>query len=364
MSERGKGIKILITWFSTADGGAEASITDLCNYLAASSSVSKVILLYAHSQRNNRTIRSVKFHKKVGVYRFNVSLLLWNLISTFVVFYLCLKENPDIVQVNFRSVVGESIGAKLSGKKVISSLRVILIDRNNMNSFIFVDHIVGISRAVLERAKLIGWRKRYTLIYNGVDLDRIDLEKFPDRKMDKNKFYSLSRLVRWKRIDWFVKGASNIRKEFPKTKYSIYGGGPKEQVLREMIKMNDSEEFIKLKGWISPWSKDLEKIGTFVLTSYEEPFGKAVIEAVLRGKVVVAPKSGAIPELFPNYDLLFERDNFNDLVNKLRLAYLNHRKYRRQIRSIRKRFIDHYNMSRVRDQYISLYCKMLSKKIV
>jgi glycosyltransferase involved in cell wall biosynthesis len=203
--------------------------------------------------------------------------------------------------------------------------------------------------------RILGWKKETAVIYNGLDLKQIDLGKLPDKLVNKNKIYFLSRLVRWKRPEMFVRAATQIHSEIPETEFVIFGKGPKEAVLADMIKNSSASQFLKRGGWVYHFSDLLSSFGIFVLTSYEEPFGRAVVEAVIRGKVVVVPKSGAMPEIFVGYDLLFERDDFADLIKKIRIAYFHYDHYHKQVLRLRKDFLKIYNMERVRQEYLAAY---------
>jgi len=94
------------------------------------------------------------------------------------------------------------------------------------------------------------------------------------------------------------------------------------------------------------------------LPSYIEPFGKVIVEAIIRGNVVVATKSGGIPEILRNYDLLFERDNFEDLVNKMKKAYANFDYYRNLTLKMQKDMIKKFRMERVAEDYYNLFVSL------
>ena len=74
---------------------------------------------------------------------------------------------------------------------------------------------------------------------------------------------------------------------------------------------------------------------------------------------MVGTKSGAIPELLPDYDLLFEMNNANDLLHKMDLAYKRYGYYFNDIARRRDEFIKYYNIERVKEDYLQLYDKAI-----
>lgn len=359
-------MKILITWYSTSRGGAELSCVDLCNYLAKSKEISSIVFLLVTSFPGGMIKDKLNFSDKVCFYHVRSCLFLWNLISFFTVAYLCLKKRPDIVQTNFRAVFGESLAGKLMGKKVISCLRVILIDRNNLISFLPVDMIIGISKAVIKRIRDLGWKKGTVVIYNGIDTEKLPRAKYPDANVLREKIYYMSRWVRWKRPLMFVEAAIRVHADIKPASFTLFGEGPKEADIVGRVKEARCGDFVKMGGWVDHFDDILNPFGILVLTSFEEPFGRVVVEAVVRGKVVVVPRSGAMPELFPDYDLLFERDSLEDLVQKIKMAYENFDYYRNQIMEKQKMFLEVYNMDRVWQEYVNVYKNVLlnTKKII
>ncbi len=344
--------RILITWFSKALGGAENSVIDLCNFLSKYKDL-KIVLLFV-SQDKAFFANGDKINEKVKVYDFCLSLPCYNVLAFFIVFWISVKEKIDIVNVNYRAVFPESLAAKILGKKVVSTIRAVLIDKKNANSFYFTEQVIAISKAVAEKIKSLGYEKSVTVIYNGIDLNKFEIWT-PRKKIAKQGFYFLARMVRWKRPDWFVKAAIEVHKEYPKSRFVLFGRGLEEDKLRKIIRENKAGNYVKMGGFISRNDIRLKDYGICVLPSFIEPFGKTILEGILRNNVIVATNSGGVPEILKDYDLLFERDSFDDLVRKMKSAYESFDFYYSEISKIKKKSSEKFNMTRVANDYHNLF---------
>ncbi|GIW66484.1 MAG: hypothetical protein KatS3mg095_0382 [Candidatus Parcubacteria bacterium] len=76
---------------------------------------------------------------------------------------------------------------------------------------------------------------------------------------------------------------------------------------------------------------------------------------MIRGKVIVGTNYGGIPELLPNYKLLFERDDFDDFIIKIKLALKNYSEWEKEIIKRQPWFIKYFNMERVAKEYKKIY---------
>ncbi len=344
--------RILITWYGRAFGGAEDSVIDLCNYLANYKDLNIIFLCVTSKQVFLRL--ETKLSPKVKLYHFSLSLFIYNLLAFFIIFFISVRERINIVNVNYRAVLAESLAAKILGKKVISTVRAIFIDRININFFCCTDMIVAISGIVAKRIKELGYQKPVRIIYNGLDLKSFKIWTSPKLR-NRQGFYFMARMVKWKRPDWFVRAAIDIHKEYPYLKFILFGEGPEQENIKKIIKENNAKKYIRFRGFISRNDPILKEYGICVLPSFMEPFGKTIIEAVLRNKVVVGTNSGGPSEILKGYDLLFERDNFADLVQKIKEAYLNFDYYYSLISGIKEDFQNRFNMERTAQEYYNLF---------
>ena len=137
--------KILLTWYSKAQGGAEGSIIDLCNKIAESEKF-KVVLLFVNSSSFNPDLSNID--SRVIVYNFNLNLWLYERLSFFIVLFILLRRKIDILHCGYRGIFGESLAAKVFGKFVLATMRAIPLEISNAKKFRYVDLFIAVSNSV------------------------------------------------------------------------------------------------------------------------------------------------------------------------------------------------------------------------
>ena len=125
---------------------------------------------------------------------------------------------------------------------------------------------------------------------------------------------------------WYVKGVDllirafrTIQAEFPDWKLRLLGYFPDEHLLKEMI--GDSRQNEILKARPKPEAlKIIADCSVFALASRTEAAGRVFVEAMAAGKPLIGPKVGGVPQYVRDgiNGLLFERENCDDLAEKLR----------------------------------------------
>jgi glycosyltransferase involved in cell wall biosynthesis len=341
-------MNVLITLYTTAWGGAEESVLDLAKEIAAKGINTTVLWV-----SNYPACQKLMFQKNFRLVRLQISPKWYTYLASFIVAILCLRLKINVVNLNWRFVREESRYLKLLQVKSVATVRAILIDKSNADEFKNTDAIIGVSKAATRRLKKIGYTNPLFTIYNGVKISQLKL--FNSIDYDRAKILSMSRLVAWKRIDWTIRAVCELRKKGLPLYLDIYGEGIETDNLSRMIQAAKATEYIKIKGFVGNNDSALSKYGIFVIPSYKEPFGKTIVENVLRKRVLVGSKSGGIPELLPRYPLLFNYMDYHDYVKKIELAYLKYSKYQSLISSYTNYFRKTYDMRRVAEDYIKVY---------
>lgn len=344
-------MNILITLYSTSWGGAEESIISLAEEISKNDH--KVILLWVSNYSLPKPITT-----QTGVKIVYLHLIpeIYKIFSGLIVISLCLSNQIKIVNLNWRFVKEEGYFLKFARIKSVATLRAILFDRTNSDEYKNTDAIIGVSKAVVRQIKKLGYRKPCYTIYNGISIEKLKL--FDTKLYSPQKILSMSRLVAWKRVDWSVKAVHFLNKKGLPITLDIYGDGPEKMNLSRLILDLGAEKYIRLCGHINNNSHLLKDYGIFLSPSFKEPFGKTIVENVLRGRVIVASRSGGIPELLPKYDLLFKCNSLDDYIQKIQKAYEKHHLYTCDIQKRSESFQQKYNMQRVAKDYINIYQKL------
>jgi glycosyltransferase involved in cell wall biosynthesis len=149
---------------------------------------------------------------------------------------------------------------------------------------------------------------RYALVYNGVDLSRVDRDNsrgtafkrrfgIPD---EKKLVVQISWIIPEKGIGDLLEVARLVHLRTRDVQFVIAGEGPyREQYMKQAAEMGLAES-ITWTGLVQdPFSEGLFDAADIVcqLSRWEEVFGWMIAEAMAYGKPVVATRVGGIPEL-------------------------------------------------------------------
>jgi teichuronic acid biosynthesis glycosyltransferase TuaC len=127
------------------------------------------------------------------------------------------------------------------------------------------------------------------LISHGIDKSFLNQEKqFSNSKI--LKVVTVSRLLKWKNIDHILYALEQIKEDFT---YDIYGDGPYEDTLKEIVAKSSIKDKVTFHGFIdySKVPETLAKYDLFVLPSYRELFGRVYIEAMGCGLPIISAKT-------------------------------------------------------------------------
>ena len=179
---------------------------------------------------------------------------------------------------------------------------------------------VAPSRCMREQVRL--WRpdiQNVTVIPHGVVIQSL----IPHEELLSNGdpyFLYVGRLSSEKGVGTLVYAFSQLREKNMKLK--IVGDGPEREKLEALVRKLHIEDRVTFLGFRS--GRDLEtlieqSIALVVPSEWKEVFGLVVIEGMERGKVVIASRVGAIPEIIEHEKsgLLFTKSDAGDLVRKM-----------------------------------------------
>lgn len=122
-------------------------------------------------------------------------------------------------------------------------------------------------------------REKSTIIFNSVNDSFFEV----DRKPIKNTVISCGRLDRQKNQELLINAFVMVVEEVPDAKLLIYGKGPEQSRLAELIEKKRMNESITLCGETSDMSEVMSKSDVFVLSSDFEGMPNVLIEAITSG---------------------------------------------------------------------------------
>lgn len=216
-----------------------------------------------------------------------------------------------------------------------------------------------------------GYKNKTETIYNGLNTDKqkyilseMERDLFRNElKLKKTDFIILisGRIEKQKGHLFFLKSAKNFILNNPDIKILILGEGSLRTELENFINENSMHDQIRFLGFKEDTEKFIEISDLICVPSLWEGFGLVIIEAMIKGKLVLASNTGGIPEIIENNvnGLLFETENKNDLSEKLNYIYKNKTKFE----SIKKNAIEcvksKFDIMKNSENYYRLYINKL-----
>ena len=184
------------------------------------------------------------------------------------------------------------------------------------------DKICFLSNKAAKNAHYIPESKK-THIYNGIiDLPNITLKQEIGEVIE---FVCVGSIKYWKGQDLILQSLVLLDEDVKRRVHiNFVGSGEQEDELKEYVKQNHFEEYVRFWGVRSDVPEILKEMDVFVLPSKSEGMPMSIIEAMRQGLYIIATDVGGISEMTdPEYRTLVERtpqaiaDSVKDvIVNK------------------------------------------------
>ncbi len=214
-----------------------------------------------------------------------------------------------------------ALAGKLTSTKVVRT-RHLIVPIPSAISYNLSDKVVAISQAVKNRLIEDGVKpEKIEVIYTGIDLERFKPNFEKKRKNERIVVGIVAVLRAAKRHKLLIEAIKNL----PDAELWIVGEGPQKKNLIEFVKKLNLEERIKFLGFQEKIEQIFQQIDIAVLPSEHEALGTALIEAQACGVPVIGSRVGGIPETLieGKTGFLFEKDNLEELIDKLRILIEN-----------------------------------------
>ena len=171
-------------------------------------------------------------------------------------------------------------------------------------------------------------RSKFKIIYNGIDIDKInDLklqqilaykEIFNDESLVR--FITLGRLSKGKGLEYLIEAFSKVKDKINNSKLIIIGNGPIKSKLETLIRKFALENDIHLLGLQKNPFKYLKKSDIFILSSEHEGFPNVLLEALACGLPIISTNCETGPKEIlgrDQYGLLVNIKDSDDLSKKM-----------------------------------------------
>lgn len=267
-------------------------------------------------------------------------------------------------------ILPEIIGRFMRFNVVIHSHNAMLIDANsgfvhrNMNKLnkLLLAHM-KIKRLACSNfaSEFMFGNKESVIIYNGIDIEKYKYSK-EKKEIIRRKYEitedsfvvgSVGRLAYQKNPLFTLKIFNEIQKHIPNSKLLMFGEGDLRSEIEQKVKEFEITDKVLLPGLVSNICDVLNAMDVFLLPSFHEGLGIALIEAQANGLLCFTSKN-VVPEEAKVTDLLnyLELTDFNIWIDEI----LNsHKKYTRELSS-------NYNELVMKSNYDIRKCAKLLEK--
>lgn len=280
-------LRITQLMLSQGLGGAERYFVDLCGALADRGHIVQAIFHRDFVARNelvsHANIQCVPVRIWAG----------WDLWAQRTIREQVRQFSPQVMQAHLAR------GARIGGT-VCTSLNVPLTvkthNRVNLKYYPQVDHFIATTatqKAYLAEHGIA--RERVSIIPNFSALAAVDDVA---QVRDPIRFCSYGRMVKKKGFDVLLRAFRQFLDRGHQGILQIGGDGAERGVLERLAAELNLNAHVKFVGWIANPAQILDTCDVFVLPSLDEPFGIVLLEAMARGKAIIATRTQGPLEIF------------------------------------------------------------------
>ncbi len=215
------------------------------------------------------------------------------------------------------------------------------------------------------------------LLHNAVDTKRFDREKIDELKVRKEFGFTedeivigmLARFSPGKGHEEILLAAEKLSKKFSNLKFFIVGEASRgEEVYANKIKTLAADKRLNnvvFAGFRSDTPEVLAALDIFCFPSHSEAFGIALVEAMAMGVPSVCSNSDGILDIAIDGEtaFLFEKQNGNDLSEKLEQLISSEEKRKQFGKASRERAVKFFDLDYLTEKVISIYEQALKEKV-
>ncbi|MDM7922647.1 MAG: glycosyltransferase family 4 protein [Pyrinomonadaceae bacterium] len=225
------------------------------------------------------------------------------------------NNNIDIVHAHVaRDYIPTSIACLAAKQTKFVLTRHVLFPMKPFNRFALknISKAIGVSEAAAAELRAIFPREKVTVIANGIDIENFSRRPQGELRDEFRKYHSLGtdtplvgtlgELKELKGQRDFVLAAQEILKTVPDCHFVVVGqdnslDGHFRRELKRLVSVLGMEERFLWLDWLEDPAPFFAAVDVFVSPSHTESFGLAILEAMARGKAVVATETAGAAQL-------------------------------------------------------------------
>ncbi|MEW6242992.1 MAG: glycosyltransferase family 4 protein [Bacillota bacterium] len=182
-------------------------------------------------------------------------------------------------------------------------------ERQAMQSSAAVDYMIAVSSAVKRRLATVIPYQRIVVIHNGVDTGKFapmvkgaHLRQAWNVRGSEVLFGVVGQVIRWKGHVDFLHAAKMVTDEGLPCKFvivgdSLFNSGEFKEELKALVITLGLSDRVVFAGFRHDMPAVMAALDVLVLPSWEEPFGRVLVEAMSSGRAVIATNAGGVPEV-------------------------------------------------------------------
>lgn len=344
-NKKGRKINILYVHANNYDvGGADYCMFKMVTSLNPNLYEPVVILrkkthiydMYKKAGVKVRVLPVVRLQKTKNIFKLAWTFLLFPA-SVIMLAYEIMKNKIDIVHSNDLLDFSGSIAAKLTGKKSVQHIRMIVFDNNLIRKIIskflkiINDRILCVSSGV-SRWYFDTENNKAVVLYDWLDMETVghghgktNLRKKLALPEDNFIVGMVSRLEWWKGQHILIESAKKVVDKYPDIQFALVGGTVKgkEQYRLDLLRKIKDFDILANTHLLGERKDILNIISQFDVAIHcsvkPDPFPGVVLEAMECGKPVVGARAGGVPEQIEENvsGLLFEPGDSGELAEKI-----------------------------------------------
>ena len=340
-------------------GGAEKVVFQLCKEKTENK---MIIASTGGAYEEELAKRKIKHYQIPDIDKKNPFLM----IKTFLVLNRIIKkEKIDVVHSHHRMAAFYSRILNIFNKKfkrVYTAHNVFFNKKKLLKYALKGSRIIAVGNGV--KNNLINFygidENKIDVIYNSIEKSEkicIPQDKFIEEKKDKTFIATIGRLSEQKGIDIFLKALSQIIKTNRKVYGIIIGDGELKEEMIQLVKRLNIEQNVLFLGYRKDVLELISCMDFIVLSSRWEGFPLTPIETFAMKKTIIASNIDGNNEIVINNQngLLFEKDNVDDLEDKMNDLLNNCDKKTKLEENAYKSFIDKYSYQVFINKYKNIY---------
>jgi glycosyltransferase involved in cell wall biosynthesis len=248
-----------------------------------------------------------------------------------------VDQHADLVHTNaLKSHLLGGFAATLARMPLVWHVRDILTERPARKWLLqtarsFKPYVIAISEAVAEQFEPVRDRVRLRVIHNGIPLDKFcpgppspELQAQLGLAPDDEVVLVVGRLTPWKGHQMLLEAMQSVLSQRPRARLLVAGTTTFWETTYSR-ELHEQAERLAVGGrvqWLG-FRDDVPELlrlcDVFVLPSVNEPFGRALVEAMATSKPVIGTRSGGVPEVFTDgkCGLLVKPDHAADLAGAI-----------------------------------------------